>query len=85
MLAQTLIAIIDIGKLTKPYMTCRVLGSCSGQDLCERINSIILCSPSPGTVASEMMILSYNPLVKVSNDDQDVLPTFSQAGSVLSL
>lgn len=37
-----------------------VLGSCVGELRCERTKFMILCSPSPGTVASEMMTLSFS-------------------------
>jgi len=46
-------------------MTCRVLGLWDwGWARCRRMKSIILCSPSPGTEASEMMISNYDKLQK---------------------
>lgn len=42
-------------KSTKPYKQCLAFGSNPGRFLCERIYDAILCSPSPGTLASDRM------------------------------
>ena len=42
----------NIKSASKPYIQCLVLGLYSGSSLCSLIKFIILCSPSPGTVAS---------------------------------
>lgn len=40
-----------------PYMQCLWLGSNRGSVRCNRMNFTILCSPSPGTEASEKITL----------------------------
>lgn len=46
---------------TNPYRQCRVLGSKPGRFLWSRMYDIILCSPSPGTFASDRITCSSQP------------------------